>query len=84
LLKQCRYNSCIATNKFNQSLAERNAAIKEAGTWKEERVITSKQGAQINVEGSQSQILNFCANNYLGLSVSVAGRLIINQIGKVK
>ena len=39
-----------------------------AGTWKDERVITSKQGAEINVEGSPNQLLNFCANNYLGLS----------------
>ena len=70
LLKQSRPNSCIATNKFNESLAEKNAAIKEAGTWKDERVITSKQGAEINVEGSPNKILNFCANNYLGLSVS--------------
>ena len=72
LFKQCRYNSSIASNNFNQSLAERNAAIKEAGTWKDERVITSKQGAEIDVKGSQNKILNFCANNYLGLSVSIA------------
>ena len=46
------------------------ASIKQAGTWKSERVITSKQGPKINVEGRQDEILNFCANNYLGLSVS--------------
>ena len=67
-MKQSRPNSCIATNKFNESLAEKNAGIREAGTWKDERVITSKQGAEINVEGSPNKILNFCANNYLGLS----------------
>ncbi|XP_073448670.1 2-amino-3-ketobutyrate coenzyme A ligase, mitochondrial [Aquarana catesbeiana] len=43
-------------------------SIKEAGTWKKERIITSKQGAHITVEGSSTGILNFCANNYLGLS----------------
>ncbi|XP_038124162.1 2-amino-3-ketobutyrate coenzyme A ligase, mitochondrial [Cyprinodon tularosa] len=42
--------------------------IRAAGTWKAERIITSKQGAQIDVEGSRGSILNFCANNYLGLS----------------
>ncbi|KAG8556579.1 hypothetical protein GDO81_018120 [Engystomops pustulosus] len=42
--------------------------IKEAGTWKSERIITSKQGPHITVEGKNTGILNFCANNYLGLS----------------
>ncbi|XP_075039041.1 2-amino-3-ketobutyrate coenzyme A ligase, mitochondrial [Mixophyes fleayi] len=42
--------------------------IKEAGTWKGERIITSKQGPHITVEGKNTGILNFCANNYLGLS----------------
>ena len=45
--------------------------IRQAGTWKNERVITSPQAANIKVLGSQSSILNFCANNYLGLSVSL-------------
>ncbi|KAL0993044.1 hypothetical protein UPYG_G00102560 [Umbra pygmaea] len=42
--------------------------IRSGGTWKAERIITSKQGAHINVDGSRGDILNFCANNYLGLS----------------
>ncbi|KAJ8345113.1 hypothetical protein SKAU_G00293060 [Synaphobranchus kaupii] len=42
--------------------------IRAGGTWKGERIITSKQGAHINVDGSRGDILNFCANNYLGLS----------------
>ncbi|XP_003221017.1 2-amino-3-ketobutyrate coenzyme A ligase, mitochondrial [Anolis carolinensis] len=42
--------------------------IRGAGTWKSERVILSKQGPHIQVEGSRGDILNFCANNYLGLS----------------
>ena len=45
-------------------------AIKSAGTWKSERVITTPQAASIKVEGSTNSLLNFCANNYLGLSVS--------------
>ena len=40
--------------------------IKEAGTWKDERLITSPQGVEIDVGGRR--VLNFCANNYLGLS----------------
>ncbi|XP_029445979.1 2-amino-3-ketobutyrate coenzyme A ligase, mitochondrial [Rhinatrema bivittatum] len=43
-------------------------SIKGAGTWKSERIITSKQGPHIQVEGRKEGILNFCANNYLGLS----------------
>ncbi|XP_020349287.2 2-amino-3-ketobutyrate coenzyme A ligase, mitochondrial [Oncorhynchus kisutch] len=42
--------------------------IRTGGTWKGERIITSKQGPRINVDGSHGDILNFCANNYLGLS----------------
>ncbi|KAL2101055.1 hypothetical protein ACEWY4_002816 [Coilia grayii] len=42
--------------------------IRAAGTWKGERVITSKQGPHIYVDGSRGDMLNFCANNYLGLS----------------
>ncbi|KAK3763112.1 hypothetical protein RRG08_013240 [Elysia crispata] len=42
--------------------------IKKAGTYKSERVITSPQGPTIHVTGSSNDILNFCANNYLGLS----------------
>jgi glycine C-acetyltransferase len=41
--------------------------IKEAGLYKEERIITTPQGADIKVLGDQ-EVLNFCANNYLGLS----------------
>ncbi|MEE9264449.1 MAG: aminotransferase class I/II-fold pyridoxal phosphate-dependent enzyme, partial [Vicinamibacteria bacterium] len=40
--------------------------IQKAGLYKEERVITSRQGASIRV--AASEVLNFCANNYLGLS----------------
>lgn len=42
-------------------------AIKEAGLFKEERIITSPQGAEITLNTGQ-KVLNFCANNYLGLS----------------
>src|SRR5215472_5166590 len=42
------------------------AEIKQAGTWKEERQLASPQGVEIVVGGRR--VLNFCANNYLGLS----------------
>jgi len=43
------------------------AAIKEAGLYKEERIIVTPQGADIKVSTGQ-EVINFCANNYLGLS----------------
>lgn len=49
-------------NYLSQTLAE----IREAGLYKEERLIESPQRASIEVKGKQ--MLNFCANNYLGLS----------------
>ena len=42
-------------------------SIKEAGLYKEERIITSPQDAEITLNSGQ-KVLNFCANNYLGLS----------------
>ena len=55
---------------MNQGFAQRIAAeleeIKAAGLFKTERIITSEQGAEIMVNGKK--VLNFCANNYLGLS----------------
>ncbi len=41
--------------------------IKQSGLWKEERIITTPQSAQINTTQANG-VLNFCANNYLGLS----------------
>ncbi|MBX3186477.1 MAG: glycine C-acetyltransferase [Labilithrix sp.] len=42
--------------------------IREAGLYKEERVIVTPQAAEIGVGASKQKVLNFCANNYLGLS----------------
>ncbi|XP_042549012.1 2-amino-3-ketobutyrate coenzyme A ligase, mitochondrial [Dipodomys spectabilis] len=42
--------------------------IRGSGLWKDERVIASPQGSHIHVDGIPGGILNFCANNYLGLS----------------
>lgn len=38
------------------------------GTYKSERVITTAQSSSVGVQGSQREVLNFCANNYLGLA----------------
>ncbi|PWJ40879.1 glycine C-acetyltransferase [Sediminitomix flava] len=48
-------------------LEQEIAAIKEAGLYKSERVITTPQGAEIKTDKGE-EVLNFCANNYLGLS----------------
>lgn len=54
-------------DKFQPILEKELASIKEAGLYKEERIIASPQGAEITLASGQ-QVLNFCANNYLGLS----------------
>ena len=52
---------------FQEFLQKELTDIREAGLYKDERVITSAQGAVINVSTGQ-EVMNFCANNYLGLS----------------
>ena len=52
--------------KMQEHLAKTLAEIREAGLYKEERLIESPQRAAITVKGQE--VLNFCANNYLGLS----------------
>jgi glycine C-acetyltransferase len=53
--------------KFQDHLNKELAGIKEAGLFKNERIIVSPQGAEITIS-SGAKVLNFCANNYLGLS----------------
>ena len=48
-------------------LQQELADIESAGLYKKERIITSPQGADITVQGGR-EVINFCANNYLGLS----------------
>ena len=55
--------SSTATAEFQEELRD----IKDAGLYKEERVITSQQDADIEV-ASGDHVINFCANNYLGLA----------------
>ena len=53
-------------NAFSQRIGSEVEEIKAAGLFKNERIISSPQGAEIEVNGKK--VLNFCANNYLGLS----------------
>lgn len=53
--------------KFQDFLKEEIESITEAGLYKKERVIVSPQGAGIKLDNG-ADVLNFCANNYLGLS----------------
>jgi glycine C-acetyltransferase len=53
-------------NAFATRIGAELTEIKDAGLFKTERVISSEQGAEIIVNGKN--VLNFCANNYLGLS----------------
>ncbi|SHI80816.1 glycine C-acetyltransferase [Flavobacterium haoranii] len=53
--------------KIKQHLQQEIETIKENGLYKKERIITSPQGAEITISTGE-KVLNFCANNYLGLS----------------
>ncbi|KGO84752.1 2-amino-3-ketobutyrate CoA ligase [Flavobacterium rivuli WB 3.3-2 = DSM 21788] len=53
--------------KIQQHLAAELETIKDNGLYKKERIIASPQDAEITLESGQ-KVLNFCANNYLGLS----------------
>jgi glycine C-acetyltransferase len=68
---------------FINRIEEELKGIKTAGLYKNERIITSGQGAEIEVGGKK--VLNFCANNYLGLSahpkVIEAAKKYINDRG---
>jgi glycine C-acetyltransferase len=55
------------SNKLKHQLAEEIQNIKDDGLYKKERIITSPQGAEITLDSGKS-VLNFCSNNYLGLS----------------
>ncbi|HEX6429355.1 MAG TPA: glycine C-acetyltransferase, partial [Niastella sp.] len=58
--------TCSMNEKLVKRLAGELEEIKAAGLYKTERIIESPQGAEIRVNGKT--VLNFCANNYLGLS----------------
>jgi glycine C-acetyltransferase len=53
--------------KLKEHLQAELADIENAGLYKKERIIVSEQGAEITLNTGE-KVLNFCANNYLGLS----------------
>ena len=53
--------------KFNEQIQKELTKIRDAGLFKKERIISSPQGSSVRVSSGQ-KVLNFCANNYLGLS----------------
>ena len=69
---------------FKQNLNAQLDGIRAAGTYKDERVITTPQGAMIRVADGQP-VLNLCANNYLGLAqhpaVAAAAKAALDQWG---
>ena len=72
---------------FLASLSEATEELKEQGLYKEERVITGPQQAEIDVreDGDTRHVINFCANNYLGLAnhpqIVAAARRAIDEHG---
>ena len=52
---------------LREDLASRLADVRAAGTYKTELVMTTPQGAHVDVDG-RGELLNLCANNYLGLA----------------
>lgn len=72
------------TSQFLSHLRTELAGLKDAGLYKSERVITSKQGGEIAV-ASGERVLNFCANNYLGLAdneeLAEAGKKALDRYG---
>ena len=69
--------------KIKQDLRNTLEELKQQGLYKTERIITSSQSAEIEVNGKT--VLNFCANNYLGLAnhpkVVKAAQDIMNDWG---
>jgi glycine C-acetyltransferase len=67
-IRFCEYYNQMYNN-YQEYLGIQLREIKEAGLYKNERVIVSPQGAEITLDSGQT-VLNFCANNYLGLSAN--------------
>ncbi|MFS8145704.1 glycine C-acetyltransferase [Rhizobium sp. BR 249] len=72
------------TKAFLSHLQSELASLKDAGLYKSERVITSKQAGEIAVVSGE-RVLNFCANNYLGLAdneeLAEAGKKALDRYG---
>ncbi|VVC86929.1 unnamed protein product [Leptidea sinapis] len=67
-LHELKTGQRAGVEKLREVLEDRLKEIKRAKTWKHERIITSPQDRKVRVKGVEGDFLNFCANNYLGLS----------------
>ncbi|VDN30560.1 unnamed protein product [Gongylonema pulchrum] len=68
LLLALRRGYSMARQQLIESLNTELSAIQDAGTYKTERIIVGRQGMEIKIKNRDTPVLNFCANNYLGLS----------------
>src|SRR5690348_1632989 len=70
--------------KLRDELTDTLVGLRQAGTYKSELVITTPQGAYVDVEG-RGELLNLCANNYLGLAshpaIVAAARAALDRWG---
>ena len=57
-----------ASTSFSEHIISELNGIKSSGLYKDERIITSKQDSLITIQESNKPVINFCANNYLGLA----------------
>ena len=66
--KENTFYLIVMYKEFQKHLTKELQEIKDAGLYKNERVITTPQSSAIGVESAPGEVLNFCANNYLGLA----------------
>uniref|UniRef100_UPI00358F5102 2-amino-3-ketobutyrate coenzyme A ligase, mitochondrial isoform X2 n=1 Tax=Myxine glutinosa TaxID=7769 RepID=UPI00358F5102 len=85
LMTSCSSRCPSAVSALRTVVEQQLEEIHIAGTWKSERVLRSAQAVQIDVRGHDAGLLNFCANNYLGLSshpeVVAAGQRALERYG---
>lgn len=62
-----KFRRGFMSQKLKEKILKNLEELKESGLYKKERIIETPQGAEIEVEGV-GKVINFCANNYLGLS----------------
>ncbi len=69
---------------FQQHLSAELQSIREAGLYKNERIITTPQSSSIRLQDGK-EVLNFCANNYLGLAdkpeLNAAAKQLLDERG---